>query len=53
LPRLLHPILPAVWDEDGIVAVPQSGYLRHRAAAVPEIDFRPINPATRAGFTVV
>jgi len=53
LPRLLHPILPAVWDEDGIVAVPQFGYLRHRAAAVPEIGFRPINPATRAGFTVV
>jgi len=53
LPRLLHPILPAVWDEDGIVAIPQFGYLRHPAAAVPEIGFRPINPAARAGFTVV
>ena len=53
LPRLLHPILPAVWDEDGIVALPQFGYLRHRAAVVPEIGFRPINPATRASFTVV
>jgi tRNA(Ile)-lysidine synthase len=53
LPRLLHPILPAVWDEDGIVAIPQFGYLRQRAKAVPEIGFRPINPATQAGFTVV
>jgi hypothetical protein len=53
LPRLLYPILPAAWDEDGIVAVPQFGYLRHRGAAVPEITFRPINPVTRASFTVV
>jgi tRNA(Ile)-lysidine synthase len=53
LPRLLYPILPAGWDEDGIVAVPQFEYLRDRAAAMPEIGFRPINPATRAGFTVV
>ena len=53
LPRLLHPILPAVWDDGGIVAVPQFGYLRHRAAAAPEIRFRPINPVTRTAFTVV
>jgi len=53
LPRLLHPILPAVWDEDGVVAVPQFAFLRHRAAGVPEIGFRPINPVTRAAFTVV
>jgi tRNA(Ile)-lysidine synthase len=53
LPRLLHPILPTAWDEDGIVAVPHLTYLSDRAAAVPEIRFRPINPATQAGFTVV
>ncbi len=53
LPRLLHPILPAVWDEDGILAVPQLAFLRRRTAAAPEIGFRPINPVTRAAFTVV
>jgi len=53
LPRLLYPILPAAWDEDGIVAVPQLGYLRRGAVAPPQFGFRPINPATRAGFTVV
>jgi tRNA(Ile)-lysidine synthase len=53
LPRLLHPILPAAWDKDGILAIPQFGYLRHRAVAVPEIRFRPINPVTRASFAVV
>lgn len=53
LPRLLYPILPAAWDEDGIVAVPQLGYLRRGAAAVPQFAFRPINRATRAAFTVV
>jgi tRNA(Ile)-lysidine synthase len=53
LPRLLYPILPAAWDEDGIVAVPQMGYLRRGAVAVPQFAFRPINPVTRAGFTVV
>jgi tRNA(Ile)-lysidine synthase len=53
LPQLLHPILPAAWDKDGIVAIPQFEYLRDRAEAAPEIAFRPINPATRAGFTVV
>jgi tRNA(Ile)-lysidine synthase len=53
LPRLLYPILPAAWDRDGIVAIPQFGYLHHRAVEVPEIRFQPINPATRASFRVV
>lgn len=53
LPRLLHAVLPAAWDKDGFVAIPQLEYFRDRAEAVPEIAFRPINPATRAGFTVV
>jgi tRNA(Ile)-lysidine synthase len=53
LPRLIYPILPAVWDEEGIAAVPHLGYRREGAAALPEFSFRPINPLTRAGFTVV
>jgi tRNA(Ile)-lysidine synthase len=53
LPRLIYPILPAVWDQEGIAAVPHLGYRREGAAALPEFRFRPINPLTRAGFTVV
>ena len=53
LPRLIYPILPAVWDQEGIAAVPHLGYRREGAAALPEFSFRPINPLTRAGFTVV
>jgi tRNA(Ile)-lysidine synthase len=53
LPRLIYPILPAVWDQEGIAAVPHLGYRREGAASLPEFSFRPINPLTRAGFTVV
>jgi tRNA(Ile)-lysidine synthase len=53
LPRLIYPILPAVWDQEGIAGVPHLGYRREGAAALPEFSFRPINPLTRAGFTVV
>ena len=53
LPRLIYPILPAVWDQEGVAAVPHLGYRREGAAALPEFGFRPINPLTQAGFTVV
>jgi tRNA(Ile)-lysidine synthase len=53
LPRLLFPILPAVWDEDGIAAVPHVGYRREGVAALPQVTFRPVNPLTQAGFAVV
>jgi len=53
LPRLVYPILPAVWDKEGIAAVPHLGYRREGCAALPEFNFRPINPLTQAGFTVV
>jgi len=53
LPRLVYPILPAVWDAEGIAAVPHLGYRRQRDAVLPEFSFRPIHPLTRAGFTVV
>ena len=53
LPRFIYPILPAAWDKEGVVAVPHLGYQRERDAALPEFSFRPDNPLTRAGFTVV
>jgi tRNA(Ile)-lysidine synthase len=53
LPPLVYPILPAVWDEEGIAAVPHLRYRRDEETVLPEFSFRPINPLTRAGFTVV
>ena len=53
LPRLVYPILPAIWDKEGIAAVPHLQYCRDGDAALPELSFRPIHPLTRAGFTVV
>jgi tRNA(Ile)-lysidine synthase len=53
LPRLLLPILPVLWDEDGIAAVPHLGHRRDGIAAVPQLTFRPINALTQAGFAVV
>ena len=34
-------------------AVPHLGYRRQAVAALPQVGFRPINPLSRAGFTVV
>jgi tRNA(Ile)-lysidine synthase len=52
LPRLLYPALPAAQDEHGLAAVPHLGY-RRAAAPLPIFLFRPANPLTFAGFTVV
>ena len=52
-PRLLLPVFPAVWDEQGIADVPHLGYRRERVGAVPRVVFRPANPLTSAGFAVV
>jgi hypothetical protein len=53
LPRLVHPVLPAIWDEAGLVAVPHLGHRRAGAADPPALAFRPVNPLSDAGFTVV
>lgn len=53
LPRLLFPILPACWDEDGIAAVPHLCFRRAGTGAVPQFVFHPCNPLTQAGFAVV
>ena len=53
LPRLAHPVLPAIWDEAGLLAVPHLGYRRAGTADLPVLAFRPANPLSDAGFTVV
>ena len=53
LPRLLFPILPVVWDEEGIAAIPHLGYEREGIADLPEVVFRPVTPLTQAAFAVV
>jgi tRNA(Ile)-lysidine synthase len=52
-PRLLLSILPGVWDEKGIAAIPYLGYGREGVVGLPQIVFRPVNPLTQAGFAVV
>jgi len=53
LPRLIYPALPALWDEEGLAAVPHLGYSRRGVAVLPRLSFRPETPLTQAGFTVV
>ena len=53
LPRLLCPVLPALWDEKGLAAVPHLSDCRGGVGALPRLSFRPANPLTSAGFTVV
>jgi len=53
LPRLLHPVLLALWDDKGLAAVPHLGYRRPGVEVLPQVSFRPANPLTSAGFTVV
>jgi tRNA(Ile)-lysidine synthase len=53
LPRLIHPVLPAFWDEAGLAAVPHLGYRRPGVGALPRLFFCPVNPLMQAGFTVV
>jgi tRNA(Ile)-lysidine synthase len=53
LPRLLFPVVPAVWDEEGIAGVPHLGYGREGVADLPQVVFRPATSLTQAGFAVV
>jgi tRNA(Ile)-lysidine synthase len=53
LPRLLLPSFPAVWDDNGIAAVPHLGFRRQGVGALPQVIFQPVNPLTPAGFAVV
>jgi tRNA(Ile)-lysidine synthase len=53
LPRLLYPVLPAVWDRAGIAAVPHLLWRRATFACPPTLAFRPLVSLFGAGFTVV
>jgi len=53
LPRLIYSVLPAMWDEEGLAAVPHLGYRRAGVGVLPRVFFRSANPLTHAGFTVV
>jgi tRNA(Ile)-lysidine synthase len=53
VPPILHAVLPAFWDEEGLVAVLALGYRREGRAALPRLSFRPIHPLSSAAFTVV
>jgi tRNA(Ile)-lysidine synthase len=53
LPPFVHTVLPAVWDEEGLAAIPALGYRRASEMVLPCLGFRPANPLTTAGFTVV
>ncbi len=53
LPRLIYSVLPALWDEEGLAAVPHLGWRRAGVGALPRVFFRTENPLTHAGFTVV
>jgi len=53
LPRLVYPVLPAIWDERGPVAVPHLAWHRNRGGCAPLLSFRPVVALFSAGFTVV
>jgi tRNA(Ile)-lysidine synthase len=53
VPRLLFPIFPAMWDDNGIMAVPHLGYRRKGVGTLPRVIFQPVNPLAPAGFAVV
>jgi tRNA(Ile)-lysidine synthase len=54
LPRLVHSVLPAFWDGEGLLAaVPHLGYRRCNKGEIPRLSFSPANPLAPAGFTVV
>ncbi|HWB51966.1 MAG TPA: tRNA lysidine(34) synthetase TilS [Stellaceae bacterium] len=53
LPRLAYPVLPAVWDERGLLAVPHLAWCRTADTPLPRVFFRPPAPLFGAGFTVV
>jgi tRNA(Ile)-lysidine synthase len=53
LPRLVYPMLPAIWDAERLIAVPHLSWYRVTAQCLPELVFKPAIPLFGAGFTVV
>src|SRR5262249_39430994 len=53
LPRLVHSVLPALWDDQGLAAVPLLGFRRADVGTLPTISFRSATPLSPPRFTVV
>jgi hypothetical protein len=53
LPRLVYPTLPAIWDEEELIAVPHLSWYRVTARSLLELVFKPAPSLFGAGFTVV
>jgi tRNA(Ile)-lysidine synthase len=53
LPRLIYPVLPALWDKAGLAAVPHLGWRRTTPECAAVLAFRPPVSLFGAGFTVV
>jgi tRNA(Ile)-lysidine synthase len=53
LPPLVHSVLPAFWDAEGVASVPHLGYARPGMPVLPQLSFQPIRPLIPPSFTVV
>jgi tRNA(Ile)-lysidine synthase len=53
LPALVRPVLPALWDEKGLAAVPFLGHRREPGIVPPTAAFAPVNSLSGASFAVV
>jgi len=53
LPRFVFPVLPAIWDGEGLAAVPHLFWRRAAATCLPTLSFRPAVSLIESGFTVV
>jgi hypothetical protein len=53
LPPLLYPILPAVRDDKGLLAVPALGWCREAGVTLPEVFFGAVNCLSDGGFAIV
>jgi tRNA(Ile)-lysidine synthase len=53
LPPIVHQVLPAVWDDAGLAAVPDLGYRRVAIGELPRIVLRPVNCLSGGPFAVV
>lgn len=56
IPVAVRPSLPALWDQDGVLAVPHLGFVRPGVASGVEVEyvvFRPANAVCGPGFCLV
>jgi tRNA(Ile)-lysidine synthase len=53
LPRFVYPVLPALCDAGGLLAVPHLGWRRATGGCPAEIAFHPLVSLSGAGFAVV